>query len=281
MSGVHHFNEAPSLALPNKPCLTRLHFLGNILVIGFSLNVCRYPYSWGQLSPLTLPQWRTGRSCGLMSYEENIMRNNGTSLRTLWRSKMMVRVLQPVSPGKWGFAGKPRVISTSPYILEEKGKLYFHVYGSLEKEGESHTWEGTEKDSTLGYHGLRDCGANCIFSCLGITVVSCVLCIGELGTGRVGLGGFQTQLEVSWTHINITALGTTHPGKPKPLFTYSLCSVSYLTGGDKPGKLSKHWSLVPCLYTLPHLRHQHPQVTWRLQHMHASIWFACALTSLL
>lgn len=43
-------------------------------------------------------------------------------------------------PGKWGFAGKPRVVSISPYILEEKGKLYFHVYGSLEKKGESHKW---------------------------------------------------------------------------------------------------------------------------------------------
>nr|KAF6389363.1 upper zone of growth plate and cartilage matrix associated [Myotis myotis] len=32
---------------------------------------------------------RTGRSCGLTSYEENITRNNGTSLRTSWRSKMM------------------------------------------------------------------------------------------------------------------------------------------------------------------------------------------------
>lgn len=53
---------------------------------------------------------------------------------------MMVRALQPASPGKRGFAGKPRVVSTAPYILEEKGKLYFRVYGSLEKKGESHKW---------------------------------------------------------------------------------------------------------------------------------------------
>lgn len=102
-------------------------------VMGIPLNVGRYPYSWGQLSSLTLPQRRTGRSCGLMSYEGNITRNNGTSLRTLWRSKTMVRALQPVPPGKRGFAGKPRVVSTSPHISEEKGSSAFMSTGVLKR----------------------------------------------------------------------------------------------------------------------------------------------------
>lgn len=53
--------------------------------------------------------------------------------------------------------------------------------------------KGLKRIVPLGHHGLRDCGADSIFSCLGITLVARVVCIGELSTGRVGLGGFQTQ----------------------------------------------------------------------------------------
>ena len=70
-----------------------------------------------------------------------------------------------------------------------------------------------------GTVGLGELGADCISPYWGITVLAHVL---WLSAGRVGLGGFQTQFQVSWIHISVMALGTTYPGKPRPLFTYSL-----------------------------------------------------------
>lgn len=70
-----------------------------------------------------------------------------------------------------------------------------------------------------GTVGLGELVANCISPYLGITLVASVF---WLSSSRVGLGGFQTQFQVSWIYISRMALGTTHPEKPRPLFTYSL-----------------------------------------------------------
>ena len=103
MSGVNHCGEAPHLA-PHKQPHLHLSFLCRMN--GVPLNACGCPYSLRQLSP-SPPQWRTGRSCGQMSCGESIMKNGGTSLRTLWRSKTKVRAHQSVTFGNWKFVGKP------------------------------------------------------------------------------------------------------------------------------------------------------------------------------
>lgn len=53
-----------------------------------------------------------------------------------------------------------------------------------------------------------------------------------------------------WISIKVMALETTHRGKPRPSFTCSLESASYLTGGSK-AELRKRWSPVPCLVSSP------------------------------
>lgn len=137
--------------------------------------------------------------------------------------------------------------------------------------------------------GIGEFGAHCIFSSsLGITVVACVLLAPTkwLSSGRVGLGGFQSDFQVPWIPIKVMALETTHRGKPRPLYTCSLESASYLTGGSKAGELRKHWSPVPCLVSSPPpiptftadvKAPTHPQQ----RALAVSTCFACALTQLL
>lgn len=47
--------------------------------------------------------------------------------------------------------------------------------------------KGLQRSAPLGHHGLRDRGAHCIFSRLGIAAVACGVCTGKLSPGRVGL----------------------------------------------------------------------------------------------
>ncbi|KAG3257367.1 hypothetical protein H1C71_027114 [Ictidomys tridecemlineatus] len=59
----------------------------------------------GPPNPEMRSMWKTGRSCGLMSYGENITRNKGMNLRTLWRNRRMSRKRGDGRPWSSGGSG--------------------------------------------------------------------------------------------------------------------------------------------------------------------------------
>lgn len=97
------------------------------------------------------------------------------------------------------------------------------------------------------------CGWLNLLLLLGITGMACVLCLSTcasywLNSGRVVLGGIQTHFQMRWIHINIMALGTTHPGKPEPSLTccYNQHLISLAQANRNRTQIALAISVPPC-----------------------------------
>lgn len=140
VSGVHPFNEAPILSPPKQALPNQMTFLRQNISNGCSPKCVQIPLFLGA----TLTSYP--------SPAENRQKLRADELRREYHEEQrneFENFVEEQNDGKSSSASVSREVGLrwkttsclyfSPHFRGE-GKLYFHVYGSLEKKGESHKW---------------------------------------------------------------------------------------------------------------------------------------------